>query len=130
MHGARFLQGASRFFLVSYHIDMRVELLRKLTDVSSYIFEEMTDRMSEIDMAREFWKYLRSRFLDDMNQKVRVSDFVNEFIKKLSEEEFEAKYKVKLGNVKKSRQQLDFCCTCVTTMLHYSSYGSKIIDWS
>ena len=55
---------------------MRVELLRKLTDVSSYIFEEMTDRMSEIDMAREFWKYLRSRFLDDMNQKVRVSDFV------------------------------------------------------
>ena len=64
----------------------------------------MTDRMSEIDMAREFWKYLRSRFLDDMNQKVRVSDFVNEFIKKLSEEKFEAKYKVKLGNVKKSRQ--------------------------
>ena len=62
---------------------MRVELLRKLTDVSSYIFEEMTDRMSEIDMAREFWKYLRSRFLDDMNQKVRVSDFVNEFIKKI-----------------------------------------------
>lgn len=55
---------------------------------------------------------------------------MNEFIKKLSEEEFETKYKVKLGNVKKSRQQLDFCCTCVTMMLHYSSYGSKIIDWS
>jgi len=109
---------------------MRVELLRKLTDVSSYIFEEMTDRMSEIDMAREFWKYLRSRFLDDMRQKVRVSDFVNEFIKNLSEDDFETKYKVKLRNVKKSRQQLDFCCACVTTMLHYSSYGSKIIDWS
>ena len=122
--------GASRFFSARYYPGMRVELLRKLTDVSSYIFEEMTGRMSEIDMAREFWKYLRSRFLDDMNQKVRVSDFVNEFIKGLPEEGFEAKYGVRLGNIKKSRQQLDFCCTCVTTMLHYSSYGSKIIDWS
>ena len=109
---------------------MRVELLRRLTDVSSYLFEEMTERMSEIDMAREFWKYLRSRFLDDMNEKVRVSDFVAEFIRGLDEKEFSAKYKVSLGNVKKSKQQLDFCCSCVTTMLHYSSYGSKIIDWS
>lgn len=109
---------------------MRVELLRKLTDVSSYVFEEMTDRMSEIDMAREFWKYLRSRFLDDMNQKVRVSDFVAEFIRNIPEKEFDRKYGTKIGNVKKSKQQLEFCCTCVTTMLHYSSYGSKIIDWS
>lgn len=109
---------------------MRVELLKKLTDVSSYIFEEMTDKMSEIDMAREFWRYLRSKFLDDMNQKVRVSDFVGNFIRNLPETEFDAKYKTKLGNIKKSKQQLEFCCTCVTTMLHYSSYGSKIIDWS
>ena len=109
---------------------MRVELLRRLTDVSSYIFEEMTERMSEIDMAREFWKYLRSRFLDDMNQKVRVSDFVGEFIRNIPEKEFDEKYMTKIGNVKKSKQQLEFCCTCVTTMLHYSSYGSKIIDWS
>lgn len=116
--------------LFLYHIFMRVELLRKLTDVSSYIFEEMTDKMSEVDMAREFWKYLRSKFLDDMNQKVKVSDFVREFIKTLSEEDFDLKYKTKLGNIKKSRPQLDFCCSCVTIMLHYSSYGSKIIDWS
>ena len=109
---------------------MRVELLKKLTDISSYIFEEMTEKMSEIDMAREFWKYLRSKFLDDMNQKVRVSDFVREFIRNLPEQEFNDKYKVKLENIKKTKQQLDFCCTCVTTMLHYSSYGSKIIDWS
>lgn len=109
---------------------MRVELLRRLTDVSSYIFEEMADHMSEIDMAREFWKYLRSRLLDDMSQKVKVSDFVCEFVKGLPEDEFEAKYGTSLSNIKKSRQQLDFVCSCVTTMLHYSSYGSKIIDWS
>lgn len=109
---------------------MRVELLKKLTDISSYIFEEMTDKMSEIDMAREFWKYLRSKFLDDMNQKVRVSDFVREFIKNIPEDEFNKKYLVKLENIKKTKQQLDFCCSCVTMMLHYSSYGSKIIDWS
>lgn len=109
---------------------MKVELLRKLTDASSYVFEEMADRMSETDMAREFWKYLRSRLLDDMSQKVRVSDFVCEFIRKLPEKDFEAKYKVRLSNIKKSKQQLEFCCSCVTTMLHYSSYGSKIVDWS
>lgn len=131
MYGAGLPQkGGLTFFLRPYRIDMKIELLRRLTDVSSYIFEEMADRMSEIDMAREFWKYLRSRFLDDMNQKVRVSDFVREFIRGLPEKEFDEKYKVRLGNVKKSKQQLDFCCVCVTTMLHYSSYGAKIIDWS
>ena len=87
--------------------------------------------IENLPMVQKEWrKYLRSKFLDDMNQKVRVSDFVREFIRNLPEQEFDDKYKVKLENIKKTKQQLDFCCTCVTTMLHYSSYGSKIIDWS
>lgn len=109
---------------------MRTELLRRLIDVSSYIFEEMTEKMSETDMSREFWKYLRSRLLDDMGQKVKVSDFVCEFVRKIPEEDFDRRWNTKIENVKKSREQLDFCCSCVTVMLHYSSYGSKIIDWS
>ena len=45
---------------------MRIELLRRLTTTSSYLFEEITSEKTELDLAREFWQYLRSRLLDDM----------------------------------------------------------------
>ena len=109
---------------------MRIELLRRLTTVSSYLFEEITDQKTELDLAREFWAYLRSRLLDDMAQKVRVSEFVEEKLRGLDRAAFEAKYGHSLANVLKSRAQLDFVCSCVTTLLRFSSYGSKIIDWS
>ena len=104
--------------------------MRRLTTTSSYLFEEITQQKTELDLAREFWQYLRSRLLDDMAQKVRVSEFVEEKIRGLDPGEFEKKYGQSLSNVLKSRAQLDFACCCVTTMLRFSSYGSKIIDWS
>jgi len=109
---------------------MRIELLQRLATASSYVFEELTNDKTELDVAREFWAYLRSRLLDDMTQKVRVSEFVEERIRSLDPAAFEEKYSVSLSNVLKSRMQLDFVCGCVTMLLHYSSYGSKIIDWS
>lgn len=109
---------------------MRIELLQRLTTVSSYVFEEMTDDKTETELARDFWKYLRSRILDDMTRKIRVSEFVTDYVRSLSEKKFERKYGVKLANVKKSRLQLEFVAGCVSMLLHYSSYGSKIIDWS
>lgn len=45
---------------------MRIELLQRLTVVSSYIFEEITQEKTELDIAKDFWTYLRSRLLDDM----------------------------------------------------------------
>lgn len=109
---------------------MRIELLRRLTTTSSYLFEEITSEKTELDLAKEFWQYLRSRLLDDMTQKVRVSEFVEEKIRNLDPDAFEKKYGQSLSNVLKSRAQLDFACCCVTTLLRFSSYGQKIIDWS
>jgi hypothetical protein len=111
-------------------ISMRIELLQKLTVVSSYVFEEMTDDKTETELARDFWKYLRTKILDDMTRKIRVSEFVEDYIRKIPAAEFDLKYGTKIGNVLKSRAQLDFVAQCVSMLLHYSSYGSKIIDWS
>ena len=109
---------------------MRIELLQKLTVLSSYVFEEMTDDKTETELARDFWKYLKARMLDDMTRKIRVSEFVIAYIRKIPVQMFDAKYKTKLANVLKSRAQLEFVAGCVSMLLHYSSYGSKIIDWS
>lgn len=109
---------------------MRIELLQKLTTASSYIFEEMTDDKTETELAREFWKYLRTKMLDDMTRKIRVSEFVTDWIRRIPEKKFEKKYGVRLANLKKSKPQLEFVSGCVSMLLHYSSYGSKIIDWS
>lgn len=109
---------------------MRIELLQKLTVISSYVFEEMTDDKTETELARDFWKYLRTKILDDMTRKIRVSEFVEDYIRRIPAAEFDLKYGVKIENVLKSRAQLDFVAQCVSMLLHYSSYGSKIIDWS
>lgn len=109
---------------------MRLELMNKLNSLATYVFEELTSRDSGIDLARDFWKYLRSRLLDDMNQKVRVSEYVYDYILKIDTDDFDRKYDVKLENVKKSRQQMDFVCSAVSILLHYSDFGKMLIDWS
>lgn len=109
---------------------MRIELLQRLTTVSSYVFEEMTDDKTEAELAKDFWRYLKTRLLDDTTRKIRVSEFVTEYVRRIPKKKFERKYGVRLSNVLKSRQQLEFVAGCVSMLLHYSSYGSKIIDWS
>ena len=110
---------------------MRLQLMKKLTDISSFIYEEMTDyAKDDADIGRDFWKYLKAKTLDDSAKKIKVSDYVYDVILKLDSAKFNEKYRCRLDSVKKSRQQMDFCCTCVSTLLHYSPYGSKIIDWS
>ena len=117
-------------FLYSYHIVMRLELMNKLNSLATYVFEEMTSNDGGMDLARDFWKYLRSRLLDDMNQKVRISEYVYQYILNIDEKAFNTKYSVKLSNVKKSRQQMDFVCSSVSILLHYSDFGKLLIDWS
>ncbi len=109
---------------------MRIELLQKLTTVSSYVFEEMTDDKTETELARDFWRYLRTKILDDMTRKIRVPEFVEDYVRRIPAAEFDLKYGVKIENVLKSRAQLDFVTQCVSMLLHYSSYGQKIVDWS
>ena len=61
----RFPKG-DRVLSGTYNKTMRIELLQRLTVVSSYIFEEITQEKTELDIAKDFWTYLRSRLLDDM----------------------------------------------------------------
>ena len=90
----------------------------------------MTDDRTEMELARDFWKYLKTRLLDDMTRKIRISEFVTDYIRKIPTGKFDAKYGTRLSNVLKSKAQLEFVSGCVSMLLHYSSYGSKIIDWS
>jgi len=109
---------------------MRLQKLHQLTDASSYIFEEITDGYSDVELGRDFWKYLRSRSLDCTARKVKVSEYVRKRISSLDERGFERKYGVRLSNIKKSSEQLRFCCSCVSLLLQHSSFGEGIIDWS
>lgn len=109
---------------------MRLELMNKLNLIATYVFEEITDIANEKDISKDFWKYLRSRLLNDMNQKVKISEYIYYIISKINVKEFNKKYSVKLDNVKKSKQQLDFLCSAVSILLHYSDYGNKMIEWS
>lgn len=109
---------------------MRLQKLHSLTDTSACIFEELTDGYSEIDIGRDFWRYIKSRILDDSTKKAKVSEYVRARILKMNDRKFAKKYGVKLSNIKKSREQIDFCCSCVSLLMQHSSFGQKIIDWS
>ena len=108
---------------------MRLKLMNHLNLIASYVFEEITDAAAE-DVARDFWKYLRSRLIDDTSQKVKVSEYVKERILRIDSAAFGAKYGVSLANVKKSKMQTDFVCSAVAILLHYSDVGRTMIDWS
>lgn len=109
---------------------MTIDLMKRLVDMSSYVFEEMTSEKTENDLAKDFWKYLRSRLLDDMTKKVRISEFVRDYVLGLDEADFFSKYGRKISNVKKSKAQMSFVCSCISLMLQHSAYGVKIMDWS
>ena len=62
---------------------MKVQLMHKLLNVSDYIFQEMTDSMTGKDVGNAFWKFTKSKFLDDNVHKIKVADFVYDYILKL-----------------------------------------------
>lgn len=89
--------------------------MHKLLNIAGYVYEELTDKfVDDKDLGREFWKYLKSKMLDDMTKKVKVSDFVYLQILELDSEQFDKKYDMKLSNVKKSKEQLEFVTQVVT----------------
>jgi len=110
---------------------MKAKLLHKLLTVSEYIFEEITDELKDKqDLGRKFWQFVKSNLLNDGVKKIKVSDYVYQEILQMDANEFGRKYGVKLENIKKSNNQMQFVCTCVTTLLHYSDKGNHMIDWS
>ena len=108
---------------------MRIELMHKLLDLSSFIYEELNDEFDDSkDLGRQFFKYLKSKFFDDVTQKIKVSDFIYEKILDINTERFDKKYHCNLSACKKSRNQMQFVTSVVTQMFKYSS-KNEIIDW-
>ena len=103
--------------------------MHKLLDLSSYIYEELNDKFDDSkDLGRQFFKYLKSKFFDDVTQKIKVSDFIYDKILEINTEEFDKKYQCNLSACKKSRNQMQFVTSVVTQMFKYSS-KNEIIDW-
>ena len=109
---------------------MRLELMNRLNLAATYVFEELTYGAGDADVAKDFWRYLRSRLLDDMAKKVKVSEYVRWRVLQMDAAEFEKKYKTSLSNIKKSREQMDFLCLAAATLLHHSRFGDSMIDWT
>ena len=103
--------------------------MNKLNLVATYVFEEMT--ADGFDVAKDFWKYLRGRMLGSIDQKVRVSEYVYDWILRQNADAFETKYPGSgLTNIKKTKQQMEFLCSSVAILLHYSDAGRRMLDWS
>ena len=50
--------------------------MHKLLNLSSYIYEELNDKFDDSkDLGRQFFKCLKSKFFDDVTQKIKMSDF-------------------------------------------------------
>lgn len=112
-----------------YIISMRIELMHKLLDLSSYIFEELNDEFDNSkDLGREFFKYLKSKFFDDITQKIKVSDFIYDKILLIDDKTFNHKYNCNLTSCKKCKNQMMFVTSIVTQMFKYSN-KNEIIEW-
>ena len=103
--------------------------MHKLLDLSGFIYEELNDKLNDPkDLGRQFFKYLKSKFFDDVTQKIKVSDFIYEKILEIDTKKFDKKYDCNLAACKKSRNQMQFVTSVVTQMFKYSG-NTEIIDW-
>ena len=108
---------------------MRPKLMHKLLDLAEFIYEELCDEFDDSkDLGREFFKYLKDKFFDDITHKIKVSDFIYDKILNIDEKTFDKKYCCNLAACKKSKDQMLFVTSVVTQMLKYSS-KNEIIDW-
>lgn len=102
--------------------------MHRLLTVSSYLYHEMTDEMTNHDIGCDFWRYLKNRLLDDVAKKIKVSDYVHSYVMKLDAKTFDEKYKCSLVNVKKSKVQLQFVVSNLTLMIK-NTVSDSIISW-
>lgn len=109
---------------------MRPKLMHKILNVAGCVYSELSedDFACRKDLGREFFKFMKSKFLADSSKKVKVSDFIRHKIMQLDAGEFDRKYMSGLKTVKKSKDQLEFLTTVVTQMFRYSS-KNDVLDW-
>lgn len=106
---------------------MTTRLMHKLVQTADFIFQEMTDDFAPKDIGNAFWKYLKSKLLDDTTKKIRVRDFVYDWILKLDPESYREKYSINLEAVKKSKEQMMFLSDTISKMIKYADI--PLIDY-
>ena len=106
---------------------MTVKLMHNLITTTDYIFQEMTDTMSDKDIGNDFWRFVKSKFLDDNQKKIKVFDYCYNVILNLDVEFYKKKYGVNIDNIKKTKEQITFCSEILSKMLKHSDI--PLIDY-
>jgi len=106
---------------------MTVKLMHKLVQIADFVFQDMTDELSPKDVGNAFWKFLKSKLLDDTTKKIRVRDFVYDWILKIDAKAFDEKYSMNLEAVKKSKEQMMFLSDTISKMIKYADI--PLIDY-
>ena len=101
--------------------------MHKLLNAADFIFQEWTDTIDGKDVGNDFWRFTRSKLLDDNTRKIKVFDFVYDHILNLDPEFYEKKYGFSLTNIKKSKDQMTFVSEIVTKMIKHAEI--PLIDY-
>lgn len=101
--------------------------MHKLVQVADVIFQDMTDALSPKDVGNAFWKFLKTKMLDDTTKKIRVRDFVYDWILKLDDENYSSRFNINLEACKKSKEQMMFLSDTVSKMIKYADI--PLIDY-
>lgn len=101
--------------------------MHKLVQVADVIFQDMTDALSPKDVGNAFWKFLKSKMLDDTTKKIRVRDFVYDWILKLDDKDYNTRFNINLEACKKSKEQMMFLSDTVSKMIKYADI--PLIDY-
>lgn len=107
---------------------MKIKLMRELLDVAYYIFEDMTDAYNPKEIGNLFWDHVRSKTLDGTTKKIKVTDFIYSYLRKVNPKHYKQKYGINLSKIKKSKDQLTFVSELITKMLKHST-DTSLIDW-
>lgn len=106
---------------------MTTKLMHKLVQAADFIFQEMIDEFAPKDIGNCFWSYVRSKLLDDTTKKIKVRDFVYDWILKLDPKLYDEKYQMNLEAIKKSKEQMMFLSDTISKMIKYADI--PLIDY-
>ena len=106
---------------------MTTRLMHKLVQAADTIFQDMTDEMLPKDVGNLFWQFAKSKILDDTTKKIKVRDFVYDWILKLDNDTYREKFNINLEAIEKSKEQMMFLSDTISKMIKYADI--PLIDY-
>lgn len=87
----------------------------------------MTNELSPKDIGNSFWIFVKSKILDDTTKKIKVRDFVYNWILNLDAKTCKARLDINLESIKKSKEQMMFLSDTISKMIKYADI--PLIDY-